>query len=114
MEINSNFIPPKYLTDPSVVAKLTTMLELEQPGSNIDFILSTDFKKIDYDETPITNFGGNLIVKDEVLTFRDNSLEVLSGKIKMDGYYSTQDKKHPKIHKFYRMPGNLGITVVEL
>ena len=23
-------------------------------------------------------------------------------------------KKHPKIHKFYRMPGNLGITVVEL
>ena len=23
-------------------------------------------------------------------------------------------KKHPKIEKFYRMPGNLGITVVEL
>ena len=23
-------------------------------------------------------------------------------------------KSHPKIHKFYRMPGNLGITVVEL
>jgi len=23
-------------------------------------------------------------------------------------------KKHPKIGKFYRMPGNLGITVVEL
>ena len=23
-------------------------------------------------------------------------------------------KQHPKIHKFYRMPGNLGITVVEL
>lgn len=38
MEINSNFIPPKYLTDHSVVAKLTTMLE--QPGSNIDFILN--------------------------------------------------------------------------
>ena len=23
-------------------------------------------------------------------------------------------KKHPKIQKFYRMPGNLGITIVEL
>jgi len=23
-------------------------------------------------------------------------------------------KNHPKIDKFYRMPGNLGITVVEL
>ena len=23
-------------------------------------------------------------------------------------------KKHPKIEKFYRMPGNLGITIVEL
>jgi DNA mismatch repair protein MutS2 len=23
-------------------------------------------------------------------------------------------KHHPKIHKYYRMPGNLGITVVEL
>jgi len=69
---------------------------VEVPG-NIDFILNTDFKKIDYDNMPITNFKGKLIVKDSEVKFEEASLNILGGEITLDGTYSTQDVKVPKV-----------------
>ncbi|MFT6716422.1 MAG: hypothetical protein ACJA0Q_001061 [Saprospiraceae bacterium] len=69
---------------------------VEVPG-NIDFILNTNFKKIDYDNMPITNFEGKLIVKNSQVKFSEASLNILGGSITLDGTYSTQNPKTPTI-----------------
>ncbi len=62
---------------------------------NIDFALLTSFKKVNYDGMPIDNFTGDLYVKDGVVKFNNTGMEILSGKIKMNGSYNTQDIKKP-------------------
>lgn len=72
----------------------TPMSIIEIPG-NIDFVLNSSFKKIDYDNMPIDNLKGKLLVKESVLKFEKTSLTILGGEITLDGYYSTKDPKIP-------------------
>ena len=72
----------------------TPMSIIEIPG-NIDFVLNSSFKKIDYDNMPIDNLKGKLLVKESVLKFEKTSLTILGGEITLDGYYSTKDPKLP-------------------
>ncbi|MFT6745935.1 MAG: hypothetical protein ACJAZ2_000273 [Glaciecola sp.] len=77
---------------------------VEVPG-NIDFVLNTDFKKIDYDNMPITNFVGRLKVKDSQVKFEEASLNILGGAITLDGTYSTQNPKIPEVDMDFSITG---------
>lgn len=63
--------------------------------ANINFSLFTNFKKVNYDGMVINNFTGNLFVKDEIVKFENTKMDVLDGKIEMNGSYNTQDIKKP-------------------
>ena len=58
---------------------------------NIDFELSTLFKKIDYDNMPITDFKGKLTVKNGEVLFHENSFNMLESSFGLKGKYSTAD-----------------------
>lgn len=73
----------------------TTPMSIIEIPSNIDFVLQSNFKKIDYDNMPIENLKGKLIVKDAQLKFEKTSFQILGGEIGLDGYYSTQNPKVP-------------------
>ena len=69
---------------------------VEVPG-NIDFVLNSSFKKIAYDNMPITDFVGQLVVKNSKVKFKDASLNILGGAIELDGTYSTQNPIVPQL-----------------
>ena len=62
---------------------------------NIDFVLTSDLKKIKYDTYDITNFGGQLILKDGVLKFVNNAFKLLEADFKLSGQYHALDSKKP-------------------
>jgi hypothetical protein len=62
---------------------------------NIDFELTSNFKKIDYDNMPITNFKGKLTIKNGEILFHDNSFNMLESTMSMKGKYSTSDITKP-------------------
>ena len=75
-------------------------LSLEEEGAievpaNINFSLLTTFKKVNYDGMVIDNFTGNLYVKDKIVKFKNTKMDVLDGKIKMNGSYNSQDIINP-------------------
>lgn len=88
--------------DSSIVDSASGGGVVEIPG-NIDFVLSANFKKIDYDNMPITNFIGKLVVKDSQVKFENASLNILGGTIRIDGSYSTQNPKIPAVDMDFAM-----------
>ena len=62
---------------------------------NIDFVLTSDLKRIKYDTYDITNFGGQLIMKDGVLKFVNNGFKLLEADFKLSGQYHALDIKKP-------------------
>lgn len=64
--------------------------------SNIDFVLNSNFKKIDFDGMPIENLGGRILIKEGELKFENTGLEIFSGKIVLNGMYSTKDVSKPR------------------
>ncbi len=62
---------------------------------NVDFVLTSDLKRIKYDTYDITNFGGQLIMKDGVLKFINNSFKLLDADFKLSGQYHALDIKKP-------------------
>jgi len=62
---------------------------------NIDFVLTSDLKRIKYDTYDINNFGGQLIMKDGVLKFVNNNFKLLEADFKLSGQYHALDIKKP-------------------
>ena len=63
--------------------------------TNIDFVLNSNFKKIDYDNMPIDNLKGTLTVKDGAVNFKETTFNILGGGIKIDGSYDTKNTNNP-------------------
>lgn len=68
----------------------------EVPG-NIEFNLTASAGRILYDNYDITNAKGMLVVKDKAIYFKDMGMNMLGGKINMNGSYATIDPKKPKV-----------------
>ena len=68
----------------------------EVPG-NIDFNLTANAGRILYDNYDISNAKGTLVVKDKTIYFKDMGMNMLDGKINMNGSYATIDPKKPKV-----------------
>lgn len=71
-------------------------LEVFEIPKNVDFVLTSSFKKIDMEDMPITNFVGAIVLKDGIASFKNASLNIFDGKVTLDGDYNTVDMAHPK------------------
>ena len=62
---------------------------------NVDFVLTSNLKSIKYDTYTIRNFAGQLVVKDGVLKFVNNTFKLLDADFKLAGEYHALDAKKP-------------------
>ncbi|WP_235528483.1 AsmA-like C-terminal region-containing protein [Pedobacter sp. Leaf194] len=87
---------PKAATEPAVKQSATKLSVFEVPG-NVDFEIAAKAGKVLYDSYDITNAKGALLVKSKTITFKEMSMNMLDGLVKMNGSYATMEPKKPKI-----------------
>lgn len=85
--------PTESATDETVV---------EVPG-NIDFVMNSDMKHVLYDSYDIKNFIGGITIRRNVMSFKEIALEMIGGKMVMNGFYDTKDIQHPKSSFSFQM-----------
>lgn len=64
---------------------------------NIDFVLSTDIKKLLYDKLTIDNLKGGVVVKDGIAKLNKLSLNMCDGSIDLNGTYNATNIAKPSI-----------------
>lgn len=92
----NELIGPKTATDAPKSDKKGKMSVFEVPA-NIDFKLSTTADRILYDNYDISHAQGDLIIKDKTIYFKNMRMNMLDGTVKMNGSYTTNDPKKPKV-----------------
>ena len=88
---------PKSTTEESGKKTDSKLSVFEVPG-NIDFNLAAKAGRVLYDTYDITNAHGTLLVKNKTVTFKDMALNMLDGRVKMNGSYATVNPKKPKVN----------------
>lgn len=71
-------------------------LEAFEIPKNIHFSFSSSMKHLIYDTYDMTNFNGNLLVRNGILRLNNVGLEMLDGSMMVNGMYDSRDLKHPK------------------
>lgn len=87
---NSSETPQQTTTETSS----TQMSVIEVPG-NIDFILTSNFSKLIYDNMEMTNVNGSIIIKDQQVQLSNLKMNLLDGDMIVNGTYGTQNKNKP-------------------
>lgn len=99
--VSSGLIDVNELIGPSVKkeegAKSDSKLSVFEVPGNIDFNLTATAGRILYDNYDISNAKGMLVVKDKTICFKDMGMNMLDGKVNMNGSYTTTDPKKPKV-----------------
>jgi len=93
LDINELMGPSKTEATKADTAKLTVF---EVPD-NIDFELGLKADRILYDNYDIQNAQGSLHVDHKTVHFKNMNLNMLDGKMSMNGSYATTDVKKPKV-----------------
>jgi hypothetical protein len=78
------------------VAEETPMTVIPVP-TNLDFTLTSNFKTVLYDKMTMQNVKGIIVVKDAIVTMKDIAMNTMDGTLKLNGTYSTQDLRNPKV-----------------
>jgi hypothetical protein len=73
----------------------TTGLEAPEIPDNIDFTLNAAIKTLKYTNMDISQFGGQIVVKNAKLAFNKIALNVIDASVSMDGFYETSNPKKP-------------------
>ncbi len=68
---------------------------------NLDVLLSMDVKKMLYNGITIQNTKGSVGMKNEIATLDHLTMEVLGGKVGLDGSYNTQNHGKPNVNFSY-------------
>lgn len=63
--------------------------------NNIDFTLNSNIKKLEYDQLSITDFVGEVVVRDQKINLNKILMNVLGGSFALNGYYDGKDLKNP-------------------
>ncbi len=98
--LTSSLIDVNELMGPASTEKSsadTSKLTVIEVPKNIDFNLTVKAARLLYDNYDIKNARGALLVKDQKVTFKDMTLEMLDGTVKMNGSYATTNIKKPEI-----------------
>ena len=70
---------------------------IEIPG-NIDFELTTNLRKVLYDNLILDNVTGKAIMRNERLTLQDLKTNTLGGQMRIGGYYDSKNSKAPEVN----------------
>jgi hypothetical protein len=95
--IDANNIMEKFPSDTVATTEDTTSLAVIVIPRNINFSFDASVKKLIYDKLEATNFKGNIIVKDGVVTLNNTGMQALGGNIKMNAVYDTRDTLKPVV-----------------
>ncbi len=95
LDINEMFNKPA--SNAEAAAKDTTMMNVVEIPSNVDFVMNTSVSKILYDNMIIENLKGKVSVRDAVLKIESIAFNTLDGTATMSGLYGTQNVKQPDI-----------------
>ncbi len=88
-------------TDTSVTD--TTSLELIKIPENIDFDFNALVDQFVYGRIRVQNVSGHIIIKDGILTMKENGMDLLGGKIIMNAQYDTRDTLKPSMKADFKM-----------
>lgn len=92
---NSNYFNtnPFLATDESsqteTEASESTPMEAFDIPKNIDFTLTSSFKKLIYDDIELANMRGDIIVKDQKAEMKNLRFDLFDGETVMNGFYSS-------------------------
>ena len=92
----NELVGPKATSDDRSKKTDSKLSIFEVPG-NIDFVFVANANRILYDTYDITNAKGTLLAKNKTITFKEMGMNMLEGKVTMNGSYATIDPKKPKI-----------------
>ncbi len=73
----------------------TSALTVFEVPQNIDFTLTTDLAKLNYDNLEITRLKGGIVVNNGILNMNSLSMLLLGGSMTMSGTYNTRDVTTP-------------------
>ena len=88
----------------TVISDSSAAYEVIKVPVAYDMNLTTDIKQMIYDGTSIKNIRGAVSVKDKVAKLSDVNLDMLEGKIVLNGSYNTQ-KTNPVVNFDYDVKG---------
>lgn len=82
----------------------TTSTPTEAPSSgeafevpkNIDFVLNTQIAQLNYDNIPIQNIAGTVVLKEGIANLSGLTMNALGGKIGLNGTYDSRNHHEPK------------------
>lgn len=75
----------------------TAPLSVIEVPRNIDFILNSTLGKLLYDNMEMTHVSGSVIVRNSQVKMSNLKMNTMQGSMVMNGTYSTQDPKVPKV-----------------
>ncbi len=103
LETNSTYFNISALMPETESASETTtttdtsaMSVVEVPG-NIDFTMNSKFEKLIYDNIEMDHVTGKLIVKNKTVTLDELMMNILDGKMALNGNYNTIDPEKPAV-----------------
>ncbi|HEY4799648.1 MAG TPA: AsmA-like C-terminal region-containing protein [Bacteroidia bacterium] len=76
----------------------TSHLSVIVVPKNIDFILNSTIRKMLYDKMEMTNIAGSVMIKDGMVKMNNLKMNTMQGSMVMNGTYSTQNPKIPKVN----------------
>jgi hypothetical protein len=94
----ADFMSSATTSTPATAAKVdTSSMKVVAIPSNLDFTLTSSFKRVIYDKMEIANAKGALQMADSKLTFKTLSLSAMGGSMVMSGIYNTKNIKKPDV-----------------
>ncbi|MEQ8907188.1 AsmA-like C-terminal region-containing protein [Ekhidna sp.] len=100
LDFNSTLIDINELmpesTEEEVEDTTAVALEVIKIPENIDFTLASSIGEIAYSNMPITNFKGQVLIKDGAIILNENSFNLLDGTFELTGSYVTKNLETPK------------------
>jgi len=75
----------------------TVPMSVIEVPKNVDFVVTSNIRKIKYDNLDIENLNGQIIVRDGKLMMKDVGMNMLKGSMLLSGEYNTQNMDEPKI-----------------
>ena len=70
---------------------------IEIPG-NIDFELTTNLRKVLYDNLSLDNVAGKVVMRERRLNIQDLKMNTLGGTMRMSGSYDTKNAEAPEVN----------------
>ncbi|WP_421945786.1 AsmA-like C-terminal region-containing protein [Pedobacter sp.] len=95
--INVNELMGPKATEAASAKTVNSKLSVFEVPDKINFSIAAKANKVIYDNYDISNANGILLVKDKTITFKDLGMNMLDGRLRMNGTYATLNPKKPRI-----------------